>query len=477
MRLTGFIGPSYTLRSVNFDCQRSVNLYPEFDETGTGKEREIAMLVGTPGLRQLLTVGEGPIRGVFTASNGIIYVVSKDKLYSVDASWSPSYIGQLNTVGGQVSMADNGQQLCLVDGPCGYIYTFATAAFARITSGNFLGADKVAFQDGYFIFNKPNTGQFYITGLYDGFTIDALDFATAEGAPDNIVSLLSDHRELWLFGDRSVEVFFNSGNPDFPFERVQGAFIEHGCAAAHSVAKLDNTVFWLGQDDKGAGVVYAAQGYAPNRISTHAVEYAIQSYGDPSDAVAYTYQQDGHSFYALNFTSANTTWVFDTKTNLWHERTYTNSGQQERHRANCHAFAYNTHVVGDYQTNQLYALDMGYYSDNMQPITRLRVAPHLTQGLKRLFFNSFQLDMETGVGLDGIQQGTDPQVMLQFSDDGGHSWSNEKWVSAGKLGKTKHRALWRRLGQSRDRVFRVKVTDPVKVILMGVEVDAVGGGS
>jgi hypothetical protein len=178
----------------------------------------------------------------------------------------------------------------------------------------------------------PNSGQFQITGLND-VTVDALDVATAEGSPDNLVGLISDHRDLWLFGTDSTEVFFNSGNADFPFERIQGAFIEHGCAAKFSIAKMANTVFWLGQDDKGNGIVLMAKGYQPQRISTHAVEQAIQSYGDISDAKAYTYQQNGHNFYVLNFSAAQTTWVYDLTTNLWHERVYMNQGSYERHRA------------------------------------------------------------------------------------------------------------------------------------------------
>lgn len=476
MRFAGFIGPSYTLKSVNVDCQRCVNLYPEMNELGTGKEREVAYLIGTPGLSTLATMAASVCRGMWTATNGILYAVYGAKCYKVSSAWSATELGTLNSSTGPVSMADNGTHLCMVDGTDGYVVTLATDAFAEITDVDFPGADQVTFQDGYFIFNEPDTGRFFISGL-NSTAFDALDIATSEGNPDNVVAVMSDHRDLWVFNAKTTEVFFNSGNADFPFERVQGAFIEHGCAAAFSVAKMNNTVFWLGQDERGAGIVYMATGYQPQRISTHAVENAIRSYGDISTAVAYTYQEDGHFFYVLNCPNASTTWVFDSSTGMWHERVYTNAGVFERHRAQCHAYAYSTHIVGDYANGKLYSMSSSVYSDAGDEISRTRIAPHATSGLKLVRHNSFQLDMEVGVGIDGSGQGVDPQVMMKFSDDGGHVWSNEKWVACGRIGQRKQRALWRRLGMSRDRVYSVTITDPVKVILIGAEINAVPGGA
>lgn len=470
MRFPGFIGPSYQLNSVNVDCQRCINLYPEINETGFGKEKEVASLVATPGLSLLVNIGDNPTRGMWYSSTGKLFVAVGNKLYYVNSSWSATELGTLTTLSGPVSMADNGVSLMVVDGPNGYVVTMATNVFAQVTDPDFPGADQVTYQDGYFIFNY--LGSFFISGLND-VTFDALDIQESEGNPDNVVGVISNYRDLWIFNDQTTEVFYNSGDADFPFERNQGAFIETGCAAAFSIAKINNTVLWLGKDDKGAGIVYMAVGFKPQRISTHAVETAIRGYGDLSDSKAWTYQENGHYFYALNFTNADTTWVYDTTTGLWHERAYTNNGALERHRADCHAYAYSTHVVGDYQNGKLYALSSSVYSDNSVEITRRRVAPHLSSGLKRVFYNSFQLDIETGTGLDGTVQGTDPQAILQFSDDGGHSWSNEKWVSFGKIGQTKKRAIWRRLGQSRDRVYRVTITDPVKVTIIGAEFDAV----
>lgn len=478
MRFLGFIGPSYTLSSVAVDCQRCLNWFPEIDEIGSGKDHEVASLQPTPGLSLLTTIGAGPIRATYTATNGTLYVVSYNKIYSVSSSWVATELGTLNTTVGNVSMADNGITIMLVDGTYGYAVTLADGTFAEITDPDFPGADQVVFQDGYFIFNDPDTGKFMITGAYD-ITVDALDVATAEGSPDDIVGLISDHRDLWLFGEKSIEVWYNSGAADFPFERNQGAFIEHGCIAPFSIQKMNNTVFWLGRDDKGGGIVYMAHGLSPQRISTHAVEIAIQGYGDLSTTTAWTYEQNGHFFYVLNFdsTDVNTTWVFDTSTNLWHERTFNNEGVQERHRAQNHAYAYSTHVVGDYENGNLYSLDTTVYSDAGVEIKRLRRTPHISEEMKRIFYDSFELDIEAGVGIDGLGQGVDPQAMMRFSDDGGRTWSNEKWVSFGKIGQTKKRAKWHRLGSARDRVFEITISDPVKAVLIGAEIGLLKGAS
>ncbi len=474
MRLPGFIGPSYTLQTVNYDCQRCVNLYPEVNEVGFGKEREVASLVSTPGLALLATVGSGPIRGLHYSSDNVLYAVSGNSFYKITSAYATTLLTTLTTNSGFISMADNGTTLCLVDGVKGYTHALGSGTASEIVDPDFQAADQVTFQDGYFIFNWKGTGKFFISSL-NGTAFDPLDFASAEGNPDNIIGLISDHRDLWMFGPQSTEVFFNSGNADFPFERIQGAFIEHGCAAAFSIAKMNNSVFWLSSDDKGNGLVYMARGYQPQRISTHAVEAAIRGYTNIQNAKAYTYQANGHHFYAINFPDADTTWVYDTATGFWHERTSTFEGVFGRNRADCHAFAYGKHIVGDYQNGKIYELSSDVFTDDGEEITRQRVAPHLTSGLKRVFYNSFQLDMEVGVGLDGGVHGEDPQAVLQFSDDGGHSWSNEKWSSFGRIGKRTHRAIWRRLGFSRDRVFRLTITDPVKVAIIGAEVDAVPG--
>lgn len=467
---TPILGSSYVARSVNAADNRMVNLFPEIVPEG-GKES--AWLQRAPGLRLLTTVGTGPIRGLWTFG-GYGYVVSGTKLYKITTSYAATEIGSVSG-SGPVSMSDNGTQLFVACNGPSYIYNASTNVFQQITDPDFPGAVTVAYLDGYFVFNEPNSQKVWITSLLEGTQIDPLDFASAEGAPDEMVSLIVDHREVWLFGTNSVEVWYDAGTADFPLARIQGAYNEIGCAAAYSVAKLDNALFWLGSDARGNGIVYRANGYTGQRISTHAVEWQIQQYGDISDAIAYTYQQDGHAFYVLTFPTANATWVYDASTQAWHERAGFSAGQFTRHRSNCQMNFNSEIIVGDYENGKLYAFDLDQYSDDgaiQKWLRSWRALPAGQNNLKRTTQHSLQLDCESGVGIDGTGQGADAEVMLRWSDDGGHNWSNEHWRSMGKIGQTGRRVLWRRLGMTmklRDRVYEISGTDPVKVAIMGAE--------
>jgi len=470
---TPILGSAYVARSVNAADNRMINLFPELVPEG-GKEP--AFLQRAPGLRSLVTLGVGPVRGLWTfGSYG--YAVSGNTLYKIDDQWVATAKGTVAGTG-PVSMVDNGTQLFIAAGATGYIYNANTDVFAQITDPDFPGATTVGFLDGYFVFNEPNSQKFWVTALLDGTSVDPLDFASAEGSPDDLVSLIVDHREVWLFGQTSVEVWYNAGLPDFPLSRIQGAFNEIGCAAPFSVAKLDNGVFWLGADARGKGIVYRSNGYNGTRISTHSVEWQIQQYSDISDATAYTYQQDGHSFYVLNFPSADTTWVYDVATQAWHQRAGWLNNAFTRHRGN-NQMAFNGEIViGDYQTGGLYAYDLTVYSEagSVQKWLRSwRALPTGTNNLNRTTQHSLQLDCETGVGLDGVGQGVDPQVMLRWSDDGGHTWSNEHWKTMGRIGETGTRVFWRRLGMTlklRDRVYEISGTDPVSITIVGAELHA-----
>ena len=468
---TPILGSSYVARSVNAADNRMVNLFPEIIPEG-GKEP--AFLIRAPGLTLVVQVGSGPIRGIKRVKS-ILYVVSGNKLYKVDTSYIVTEIGTV-TGSGQVSMSDNGIQLFIACNPDGFIYNLNTLVFSQITDSNFPGAVTVDFIDNYFVFNEPNSQKLWITELLDGTSIDALDFASAEGLPDDIVGLIVDHRELWVFGTESTEIWYNAGTSDFPLQRIQGAFNEIGCVAPYSISKLDNSVIWLGSDNRGQGIVYRANGYIGQRISTHSVEWKIQQYSTLSDAVSYSYQQDGHSFYVITFPSGNATWVYDISTNSWHERASFSNGSFGRHRSNCQAFFNDKILLGDYENGNIYNFDLDNYTDNssiQRWLRTWRALPTGTNNLKRTINHSLQLDCESGVGLNS-GQGDDSQIILRWSDDGGHTWSNEHWSSIGKIGKYGYRAIWRRLGSTskiRDRIFEISGSDPVKIIINGAVLD------
>lgn len=468
-----FIGASYTARSMAFDSQRCVNLYPEMSQSGPGPSKSVAMLIGTPGLALWATLAGGPVRGLLRFSAAQAIAVVGGNVYSVTTAGVGTLLGTIGSGVGVVSMASNGILVMIADGTGLWAVNVADSTVAALA----YAADDVDFIDGYFVFNESGSGRYRITGLYST-VIDPLKFGTAEGSPDPLVGLIVDHREVWLFGRDTTEVAFNSGNADFPLERIQGAFIEYGCAAVRSIAKMDSSIFWLGANDRGHGTVQRADGYQPKRISTHALEFAIASYIRIDDAIAYTYQQEGHSFYVLTFPSGNATWVYDASTGLWHERAWRNpvDASLNRHRAQCHMAFAGENLVGDWETGKIYRLDLDTYTDNGDPLPRIRACPHLSADLKWQFFNSLQVDMEAGVGLT-TGQGSDPQAMLQWSDDGGSTWSNEMWAAIGKIGERRTRVRWRRLGKSRGRGFRVTVTDPVKVIMIGASADVSVGAA
>lgn len=467
------LGSAYVARSVNAADNRMVNLFPEIIPEG-GKEP--GWLQRAPGLRKLASIGDGPIRGLwaFNGSATTAFVVSGEKLFKINQNWTATEIG-IVTGTAPVSMADNGTQLFIAANGPSYIYNNSTNVFSQITDPDFPGAVTVGYLDGYFVFNEPNSQKIWVTSLLNGAAIDPLDFASAEGSPDGVVGIIIDHREVWVMGTNSTEVWYDAGLADFPLARIQGAFNELGCIAPLSLAKMDNTIYWLGQDARGRGMVYRANGYIGQRVSTHAIEWQLQQYDDLTDAVAYTYQQDGHNFYVLNLPSGNTTWVYDASTNAWHERAaLNNEGLFVRHRANCQMFFNNQIVVGDYENSNIYAYDLTYYADDLTPqrwLRSWRALPTSSNNLKRTAQHTLQLDCETGVGT-ALGQGSNPQVMLRWSDDGGHTWSNEHWKSMGQLGRYGYRTIWRRLGMTmklRDRVYEVSGTDPVKIAIVGAE--------
>lgn len=495
------LGASYVARSVNAADNRMVNLFPEImAEAG----KEPAFLQRAPGLQLLANMGTGPIRGMHQlGTHG--YVVSGSVLYRVETDWTTVTIGPISGAG-PVSMADNGYQLFIAANPDGFIYDSLADTLVQIIDPDFPGAVTVGFLDGYFVFNEPNSQRVWVTSLNDGTLVDPLDFASAEGSPDELISLIISNREAWLFGTNSVEVWYNAGSPDFPLARIQGAYNELGCAARYSVAKMDNSVFWLGADNRGTGIVYKAKGYSGERISTHAVEWQVQKYANIDDAIGYTYQQDGHSFYVLLFPSANATWVYDVATGAWHERAGWMDNQFVRHRSNCQMFFNGANIVGDYQNGNIYGFDLTKYDDNgdvQKWLRSWRALPTGANNLKRTTHHSLQLDAETGIGLNGysvfdpddyltaesgsrldaengdnlvvgigVVIGANPRVMLRWSDDGGHTWSNEHWRTMGRIGEWGYRVFWRRLGMTmklRDRIYEISGTDPVKIAILGAE--------
>jgi hypothetical protein len=379
------------------------------------------------------------------------------------------------------------------------------------TDGAFNGGVNVDTVDNYFVYNRPDSQQFGCSNVLSPISGNT-NFSSKDGAPDNLVTLIVDHREVYLLGETSSEVWVDQGTSPFPFTRIPGTSTQHGIVAPFSMARLGNSFAYLSKNNRGTAQIVQMNGYVPQRISTHAVENSLTN-KTITDAVAWTYQLEGHEVYVISFPTLQLTWCYDVATGMWHKWLYTNDlGQYERCRGNCAAVFQGYVLIGDYSNGKIYKLDRNIYTDDGQKVKRLRRAPHLTTDLQRQYFEELQIQFQPGVGTSGIATNyeiniltigpndvyaigpnetviveinsldastttTNPQAMLRWSSDGGSTWSNEHWTSIGQLGKYTNRAIWRRLGWSRDRVFEVSVSDPVKAVIVSANLKMTAGES
>ena len=385
------------------------------------------------------------------------------------------------------------------------------------TDGAFSGGNSVDTYDNYFVYNNPNTQQYGASDLLSPIS-NSLSFASKDGAPDDLVALIVDHREIYLLGEASSEVWVDVGTVPFPFQRIPGTNTQHGCAAKFSLSRLGNSFAYVSRNLRGQGQIMQIEGYKPTRISTHAVEQTlVNQYID--DAIGWTYQLEGHECYVVTFPTLQLTWVYDATTQMWHKWLYLNNlGEYERHRGQCSAVFQGMVLCGDYANGSIYELDPENYTDNGQNIKRLRRAPHLVADFQRQYFDELQIQFQPGVGFTGLSTSSaaipgsiylgdtyaiaenetltipfdgvyilgiadiaanittnNPQAMLRWSNDGGSTWSKEYWVSIGTIGRYKNRAIWRRLGMARDRIFEVSMTDPVKTVIVSANLKASAG--
>ncbi len=481
----GFVGGSYTAADPFQDKQDTINFYVEISQDD--KSKTPTALLGCPGLNNVFSLSAAPngeVRGAWVLPGGVNCAwVSGNKFYvsrmtvpatqTSIAQFSVTEYGTLLTNTGQVCIRDNGAggYVVIVDGPNGYLWNMTTFAFAQITDPAFLGADKVAFIDGWLIFNEPGTQNFY-TNAPTPYTVtfSGSFFAKNDVATDNLVTLMENNRELWLVGERHTEVWYNAGGANFSFSRIPGVAPQVGCAAKHSIARLGSSLVWLGRSERGENVVIKTDQYSYTTISNRAVEYQFSQYPQVGDAFGYTYVEDGHLFYMLTFPTADVTWCYDATTQQWHKRLSYNAstGAFHRHRSNCYVNYQNIRMVGDYQSGFAMQMSREFYSDAGDPLIAIRRTPHMwsKENRERVFHSALQIEFSPGVGLQ-TGQGEDPQCMLRWSDDGGATFGNQHWATIGKAGRTKNRAMWRRLGHARDRVYEASISDPVKRDIVG----------
>jgi len=459
------IGIGLQGKSSNVSAQRRMNLYMDIQAQ---EDKTMISLHERVGLALFANFGDTPIRGMLVAG-GLLYVVHRGTLWSVTGAGVKTSRGTLSTTTGRVDMAHNqsaiggvGGQLHLTDGTAGYTYTIASTTLAAITDAQYYdAAEFTVYHDGFFIVPRPGTGQFYLSATDDGTDWDALDFATAEKTPDDLLRILDNSTEILLAGSSSIEMWNNTGAA-FPYERVSGGVIELGLEAPWSAARFgeSSTVMLAINPQQGQVKVIRIDGFQYATISNPELETLLNGY-TTNNATAYSYVHDGHPFYQLNFPTDGKTWLYDGVTNLWSELSSGTLGA--RHRGEI-GVAFNGSVyVSDFEDGRLYVHDKSTHTDAGFPFAVEFQGRHIFDE-KPIQISRLWVDMETGVGNEA---GLDPQLSLFISKDGGHSWGNEKTTSIGKIGEYAKRAIYRRLGRGFDLVFRLRCTDAVKRVFVG----------
>lgn len=463
--LKGFVGPAYTAPSISVNAQRCVNFLLEVDKT---QAKTPIALYGVPGLELLSTLAPGALKGLIEV-NGELYAAVGQAFGRINSDYTFTTLGSFSGTA-RVTLVDNGLQVLVIDGLSGFVYTISTGAWTQITDPGFVyGATQATYQDGYGIVALPDSQQFGISGLYDFLTWDAIDFASAEGLPDNVSTVISNHRILHVFGTGTTELWFNGGDGTFPFQRIDGAFYEVGCSAPYSAAIADDSVFWLGNNLQGALAVYRMQGQTPQRISTVALENELMRYETVDDAFGIGLDIRRHPIYVLIFPTEGKTWCYDAHSGSWFEWLDFTSPNFVRYRMNCFAKAFGKLLVGDYRDGRLYEMSFDVYKNGDDPIRSLRMSPYIWRNGDRLFHTRLEVLMEPGVGLTS-GYGSDPEVMLRWSEDG-YTWSNTITRAFGQLGQYDKRVVFNRLGSARNRIYEVAIDAPVKRVILGATAD------
>lgn len=453
-----FNGPTQEGRLSLVGAQRSINLYPKLQSPG---DKNKVSLYSCPGLKFLISSGNGACRSNGTLFKDKLYFVAGSELISIDGVGSTASVGILNTSGGRVELVAGRDYLALVDGTDGYSWDDTT--FAQITDEDFPASPShITYLDGYFIVNKGSSDEFYISTVEDPTAWGALDFANAEASPDDILAHTANQKDLYLFGETTTQVYYDSKNPDFPFDPYPNGVMQVGIEAKHSLVSTSHGIFWLSRTNEGEIRVSKAIGMQHQIISSSDIDWQISQFSDVSDAIAWIEQDGDRTLYVITFPTADKTYCYDVmlpKEIGWFEKKSWDIG---RWRASGYGAIGTKRIIGDYTNSNFYTLDFDTFDENGEILERTRQAQIVHSQKKEITFWEFILDIEVGVGLTS-GQGDDPQIMLEYSHDGGKTWSSELWEDLGKIGERNTEVFWSKLGSERDWLFKVQVTDAVAV--------------
>jgi len=457
----GFLGPSYQSASTMADQERLINLILEKNESPAAPNPFV--ILPAPGFTQVTLVEQAPIRGMAAIGSRCFFVAGQ-ALYELLSTGVPILRGNVAFDANPATLCWNGPNahlMFITAGGVGYGYDLNTNILTTVLAS---GATMGAFLSNRFLALDANTATLQASDLLST-TFNPTMIAQRSAAADPWISMTVIHNEIWLWGNRTGEVWYDAGASPFPFEPIPGAFFEQGIEAPFSATRSGSPLFWLGQNEQGARVIWQANGYQPQRVSTFGIEQVLKQASTVADGMSFTYQQDGHLFYVPVFPTANQSFHYDVSLGPagWGERLYWNrmTSSWQALRVASHCYAFGKHLVGDRNTGGIYEMRTDLYTDvDGAGMRRMRQPPRLSQNQLRVFYNRLQLVMDVGIGLS-TGQGSDPQVMLKSSNDGGRTFGNERWTSAGPIGTYGTRVKWEQLGSARNRVDQITFSDPV----------------
>jgi hypothetical protein len=450
-------------REPKISSQDLVNMYVIRDE----KSKTGSALVPMIGRRRVITLSEGgAIRNMYTYRE-YMYAVSGNKIHRIDSILTPALLGTISNSVGFVGISSNENELIFVNGLNGYVWNRITTTFSTISAAGFpSNPASVATLDGYFIVNSSGSNQFNISGSNNGLDWNALNFALMQSQADEIISLAVLNRKLFLFGKKITEVWYNVGAADFPFRRDNNLLIEYGCKSAGSIAVGYQLMFWLAASKEGGVSIVVTDGTMPKTVSTPAIEYVLQQMTDATNTNSLLYKADGHIFYELSFTNENKTFIYDLTTGIWLRGMELN---KTRSIDNCHCFFNEKHYVGSSMDKKIYEMSSQLYSNDGEDIYYKIISGHFCDpSLKKTRILRINLDIVAG---DELNSNELPLVFLSCSKDGGRSYSDKKTAGLGKIGERLYRCIFRRLGSSRDWVFKFEFFGKTKFMVLNAIVD------
>jgi hypothetical protein len=464
------IGSGQPARDMSLSPQEWVNLYQVIGAAGAKYDKTAYATPGTELYYEIPNGGE--VRGQLPLNNQL-YVVAGSLLYQVNVRGNFGQIGILSTSRGPVDMISNGHQVMIVDGTFGYVYDLTSGTFGKITSPNFSNPapSRVTYLSDRAVYAAPNTNQFYVSAIGDFTTWDALDFASAESDPDELILAFSNESELYLMGKYNTEIWEAQPDDNFPFVKRTGILVQYGVAAPFSVVRVDNTLIWLSQNEAGQGMLLTLNGYNPEVITDEFATQRLAKLAHIRDAEAFVFQIDGHVFYAITFPTEQKSFLFDVATRQlitwqsWNQNGVDHEGNPTytlgRHLSRTFSFFDNKLIVGDYRGGRLLKLSSVAYTDYEcgpdDSIVRSITFPILTHNKNRIGVRDLRLDVENGnshvpaVTTDGNQ----PLVTVEVSKNGGRTFGYKRIVSIGNLGQYRHMSRLRCFGTAIDWAFKI----------------------